>query len=111
MEKAGTLNQLPRKFLYNNMTLDDVSGTPEDALVFYADFYTDLSNGVVEGPEIKDGFMVYTFRKAVDTKGNTNTNDDVHFELMAAVVRALDDTGEWEPDEATEIPIEELGVI
>ena len=109
MEKAGALNQLPRKFVYNNMTLDDVSGTPEDVLAFYADFYTDLSNGVVEGPEIKDGFMVYTFRKAVDTKGATN--DDAHFELMAAIARALDDTGEWEPDEATEIPIEKLGVI
>ncbi|MHB8879912.1 MAG: PRTRC system protein C [Thermodesulfovibrionales bacterium] len=109
MEKTGDLNQLPRKFVYNNMTLDDVSGTPEEALAFYADFYTDLSNGVVEGPEIKDGFMVYTFRKAVDTKGYTN--GDALFELMAAVARALDDTGGWEPDEATEIPIEELGVI
>ena len=109
MEKASALDQLPRKFLYNNMTLDDVSGTPEEALAFYADFYTDLSNGVVEGPEIKDGFMVYTFRKAVDTKGDSNS--DARFELMAAVARALDDTGEWEPDEATDIPIQELGVI
>ena len=109
MEKTSDLSQLPRKFVYNNMTLDDVSGTPEEALAFYADFYTDLSNGVVEGPEIKDGFMVYTFRKAVDTKGDTN--GDARFELMAAVARALDDSGEWEPDEATEIPIEELGVI
>jgi len=109
MEKTSELNQLPRKFVYNNMTLDDVSGSPEEALAFYADFYTDLSNGVVEGPEIKDGFMVYTFRKAVDTKGDTN--GDAHFELMAAVARALDDTGGWEPDEATEIPLEELGVI
>ena len=109
MEKAGALTQLPRKFVYNNMTLDDVSGTPEEALAFYADFYTDLSNGVVEGPEIKDGFMVYTFRKAVDTKGDTK--GDSQFELMAAVAGALDDLRGWEPDEATEIPIGELGVI
>jgi PRTRC genetic system protein C len=110
MEKAIVLNQLPRKFVYNNMTLDDVSGTPEEALTFYADFYTDLSNGVVEGPEIKDGFMVYTFRKAVDTKGNTKDNGH-RFELMTAIARALEDTGVWEPDDATEIPIVELGVI
>lgn len=109
MEKAGALTQLPRKFIYNNMTLDDVTGTPEEALAFYADFYTDLSNGVVEGPEIKDGFMVYSFRKAVDTKGNPK--EDASLELMAAVAGALDDLRGWEPDEATEIPIEELGVI
>lgn len=109
MEKAGTLTQLPRKFVYNNMTLDDVSGTPDEVLAFYADFYTDLSNGVVEGPEIKDGFMVYTFRKAVDTKGGKK--EDTQFELMAAVAAALDDSRGWEPDEATEIPTEELGVI
>ncbi len=109
MEQIGEMTQLPRKFVYNNMTLDDVSGTPEEALNFYADFYTDLSNGVVEGPEIKDGFMVYTFRKAVDTKGSTKEDND--FEIMAAIVHALDDTGGWEPDEATDIPIEELGVI
>ena len=109
MEKAGDLSQLPRKFVYNNMTLDDVTGTPDEALAFYADFYTDLSNGVVEGPEIKDGFMVYTFWKAVDTKGNTKA--DSQYELMAAVASALDDLRGWEPDEATEIPIEELGVI
>lgn len=109
MDKASSLTQLPRKFVYNNMTLDDVSGAPEEALAFYADFYTDLSNGVVEGPEIKDGFMVYTFRKAVDTKGDAK--GDAHFELMAAVASALDDSGGWEPDEATEIPIVELGII
>jgi PRTRC genetic system protein C len=109
MEKAGALTQLPRKFVYNNMTLDDVSGTPEEALAFYADFYTDLSNGVVEGPEIKDGCMVYTFRKAVDTKGSTK--GDPQLKLMAAVAVALDDLRGWEPDEATEIPIGELGVI
>jgi PRTRC genetic system protein C len=109
MEKTNVLTQLPRKFVYNNMTLDDVSGTPEEALAFYADFYTDLSNGVVEGPEIKDGFMVYTFRKAVDTKGTKK--GDAGIELMTAVAHALEDTGEWEPDEATEIPVEELGVI
>jgi PRTRC genetic system protein C len=38
---------------------------------FYAPTYPEILNAAIEGPEEKDGKLVYTFRRAVGTKGGS----------------------------------------
>lgn len=61
---------LIREFRHSSLILQDIPGmTPEEVKTLYAAAYPELTNAVVEGPEISGNKMVYTFRKAVGAKG------------------------------------------
>lgn len=64
--------KLPRVFRYNSVELEDPGPEhdPVDVRNLYAATYPEILNAAIEGPEAKDGKHVYTFRKAVGTKGN-----------------------------------------
>ena len=66
------ITELKRTFVYNGITLADPSATMAPAAVkdFYGATYPELVNAEIEGPVRKDGADVYTFRKAVGTKGS-----------------------------------------
>jgi len=62
---------LKRVFKYNGMTLPDPAAdmTPEEVRDLYSATYAELATAVVEGPETKGNQLIYSFRKAVGTKG------------------------------------------
>jgi hypothetical protein len=37
---------------------------------FYANAYPELTQSIIEGPDVSDEGLTYTFRKSVGTKGN-----------------------------------------
>ncbi len=69
--KSNTVVELKRVFQYGSPELEDPGHktTPEEVKSFYAGIYPELNQSVVEGPEIKDGSMIYKFVKKVGTKG------------------------------------------
>jgi len=64
---------LPRKFKYNQLVLDDpdFQMSPESVKEFYSGIYPELTQAIIDGPEIDDKSVEYTFRRAVGTKGAT----------------------------------------
>ncbi len=62
---------LPRVFRYNSVELEDpgLEHDPVDVRNLYSATYPEITSAAIEGPEVKDGKRVYTFRKAVGTKG------------------------------------------
>lgn len=68
---AIQVTQLPRAFSYNGVELPDIGGdlTPEQVKDVYAATYPEITSAAIEGPEHKGGKLVYTFRRAVGTKG------------------------------------------
>jgi PRTRC genetic system protein C len=65
---------LTREFRYNGAKLTDPSAVFTLAQVrdFYANTYPEIVNAEIEGPEILGGKNVFTFRRAVGTKGVTD---------------------------------------
>lgn len=65
------VQKLTRVFKYNGISLPDPSTdmTPEDVRDLYSATYAELATASVEGPETKGNQLVYSFRKAVGTKG------------------------------------------
>ena len=63
--------QLTRVFSYNGLELPDIGGgmTPNEVRDLYSATYPELATASVEGPEIRGDRMVYTFKRAVGTKG------------------------------------------
>ena len=63
--------ELTRAFRYNSVDLADPGAayTPSQVRDFYAAVYPEITTAAIEGPETADGKMVYTFRRAVGTKG------------------------------------------
>lgn len=63
---------LTREFRYNCAKLTDPSAVFTLAQVrdFYANTYPEIVNAEIEGPEIVAGMNVFTFRRAVGTKGS-----------------------------------------
>lgn len=63
--------ELVRTFRYNSVDLPDPGAqyTVEQVRDFYSATYPEITSAAVEGPEEKDGKLVYTFRRAVGTKG------------------------------------------
>jgi len=59
-----------RLFTFNGVSLPDPGPhmTPEQVKDLYAASYPELTSAVVEGPEMKGGKMIYTYRRAVGTK-------------------------------------------
>lgn len=62
---------LTREFVFGSMTLADPDPglSPEQVKAMYATAYSDLTTASVAGPEAVNGKQVYTFKKAVGTKG------------------------------------------
>ncbi len=65
------IKEVKRAFKYGSLELKDpdVSMTPEAVMSFYGSVYPELTQAVIEGPEIDGDTMRYEFRKAVGTKG------------------------------------------
>jgi PRTRC genetic system protein C len=68
--------KLPRVFRYNSVELEDPGPEhdPVDVRNLYAATYPEILTAGIDGPEAKDGKHVYTFRKAVGTKGSENSS-------------------------------------
>jgi len=61
-----------REFAYNGMNLPDpgVTFTPDQVRDLYTAQYPELTTAAVDGPEIKDTVMRYTFVRAAGAKGS-----------------------------------------
>lgn len=64
------IETLERKFQYNGVTLNDPGAhmNAEQVKDFYSAAYPELATAVVEGPEERDGKLLFSFRKSVGTK-------------------------------------------
>lgn len=62
---------LQREFRYNSVKLADPAPafTVQQVRDFYANTYPEIVNADIEGPEMAGSKQVYTFRRAVGTKG------------------------------------------
>jgi PRTRC genetic system protein C len=66
-----TIERTTRVFRYSGLTLPD----PDERLdiegvrSLYAATYPEITNAAVTGPEAIDGKLIYTFTKAIGTKG------------------------------------------
>lgn len=67
------IQALAREFTYNGAKLADPAPafTPQQVRDFYSQTYPELTNAEIEGPTVKGNRNVYTFRRAVGTKGLT----------------------------------------
>lgn len=76
--------ELVRVFKYNSVDLEDPGShySAEAVRDFYANTYPEIVSAGIDGPEEKDGKLVYTFRKAVGTKG-AEKKEDVRADLEA----------------------------
>lgn len=68
---AITVEKLERSFSYNGVTLPDPGPelSPELVRDVYSATYPEITTASIEGPERKGDKLVYTFRRAVGTKG------------------------------------------
>ena len=68
---AVQVTAMTRSFSYNGVTLPDPGKTltPEQVRDVFSATYPELTTASIEGPEMKGAKLVYTFRKAVGTKG------------------------------------------
>jgi PRTRC genetic system protein C len=66
-----TVQKLLRSFTYNGIALPDPGSdlTPEQVRDVYSATYPEITTASIEGPEQKGERLVYTFRRAVGTKG------------------------------------------
>lgn len=62
---------LKRVFKYNGLTLPDpsINMTPEEVRDLYSATYAELATASIDDPETKGNQLIYSFRKAVGTKG------------------------------------------
>ncbi|MBR8316036.1 PRTRC system protein C [Burkholderia dolosa] len=65
------IETLQREFSYNGAKLADPAPTftLQQVRDFYSQTYPELTNAEIEGPVIKGNRNIYTFRRAVGTKG------------------------------------------
>lgn len=65
------IQKLIREFRYNGVALADPSHTfsLEQVRDFYANVYPEITSADIEGPQQVGGKQIYTFRRAVGTKG------------------------------------------
>ncbi|MGT2453746.1 PRTRC system protein C [Cupriavidus basilensis] len=70
---------LTREFRYNGVKLADPSPTfsLQQIRDFYANTYPEIVNAEIEGPDLQGAVQVYTFRRAVGTKGAGLTPADM----------------------------------
>ena len=71
MELPMTIHKMTRSFRYLGLLLPDP--TPdldvESVRNLYAATYPEITTAALTGPEAVDGALVYTFTKAIGTKG------------------------------------------
>lgn len=89
---------LSREFRYNGAKLTDPSPAFSLAQVrdFYGNTYPEIVNAEIEGPEVVGNKNVFTFRRAVGTKGASMTLDELRDELASG---PLHSSGEHHIDE------------
>ncbi|MCA8082738.1 PRTRC system protein C [Burkholderia cenocepacia] len=73
------IETLAREFSYNGAKLADPAPTftLQQIRDFYSQTYPELTNAEIEGPVIKGNRNVYTFRRAVGTKGTSEATRDI----------------------------------
>ena len=65
-----TIENMPRIFRYSGLTLPDIDGLDvEGVRSLYAATYPEITTAALTGPEAVEGKLVYTFVKAIGTKG------------------------------------------
>ena len=71
-----TVQKLLRSFAYNGIALPDPGSelSPEQVRDVYSATYPEITTASIEGPEQKGERLVYTFRRAVGTKGAVPAN-------------------------------------
>jgi PRTRC genetic system protein C len=70
-ERHMTIHKMTRSFRYSGLTLPDPASDldVESVRSFYAASYPEITTAALTGPEAVDGTLVYTFTKAIGTKG------------------------------------------
>jgi PRTRC genetic system protein C len=66
-----TIEKTPRLFRYSGLSLPDPDSRldVESVRSLYAATYPEITTAALAGPEAVDGKLVYTFTKAIGTKG------------------------------------------
>ena len=84
------ISNAERAFKYNAIHLKDPSPdfTPEQVREFYSTIYPEILSAAIEGPEIVANRAVYTFRRAVGTKGATVASNPMRANLTLAEVES-----------------------
>jgi PRTRC genetic system protein C len=85
-----TVQKLQRSFAYNGIALPDPGCelSPEQVRDVYSATYPEITTASIEGPEQKGDRLIYTFRRAVGTKGSLSANAQ---RTSRIVVRRRDD--------------------
>jgi PRTRC genetic system protein C len=70
-ERHMTIRKMTRSFRYLGLILSDPASDldVESVRSFYAASYPEITTAALTGPEAVDGTLVYTFAKAIGTKG------------------------------------------
>jgi PRTRC genetic system protein C len=81
------IQNLIREFRYNGVTLADPSAAMSLPQVrdFYANVYPEITSADIEGPEQVGAKVIYTFRRAVGTKGCEQIRVRTELRLTAGV--------------------------
>lgn len=97
---------LKREFRYNGVKLADPSPTFTLAQVrdFYANTYPEIVNAEIEGPELQGEMQIYSFRRAVGTKGNKGGP------LAPADMRRMIETGSFCVSHPNRIAIDQVNL-
>lgn len=87
---AITVQKLLRSFAYNGIALPDPGNelSPEQVRDVYSATYPEITTASIEGPEQKGERLIYTFRRAVGTKGAMPVDST---QPSGVVVRRRDD--------------------
>jgi PRTRC genetic system protein C len=66
-----TIQKMTRSFRYSGLILPEPASELdiESVRSFYAASYPEITTATLTGPEAVDGTLVYTFTKAIGTKG------------------------------------------
>lgn len=66
-----SLSPVPREFVFHGQKLPDPNPalTPEQVIELLTPAYPELSTATMTGPDAQGGKMVYTFSRALGTKG------------------------------------------
>ena len=85
-----TVQKLLRSFAYNGIILPDAGSelSPEQVRDVYSATYPEITTASIEGPEQKGERLIYTFRRAVGTKGAVRADSP---RSSGMVVRRRDD--------------------
>jgi len=92
---------LRRAFHYNGQTLPDpgASLSPAQVKDLFTSNFPDLINAEIEGPNEKDGVLLYTFKRSTGTKGSTA------MEAMPSFLQRLALVAQGQPDPLAQTPV------